>query len=293
MPISMPWASRAALFAGLAVATAALAQDSAKDPARPGARDRIDAQGHRALDRLESALSQAKDERSAADQPRLPAPAPEATSRRAFDALHRRHVDPALDKRARAAVAAGEAALARQREDQARRLRQALGLEPAESDALAGAIPQKAATSWVPLLFVSASMPLATLRSYASQLERVRGVLAFRGMPFGLRKVGPMARLSAQILRLDPGCEGPGCSMRNVQLIVDPIVFRQHGVTRVPALAMLPGDPAQAYCERDDESPRAGHLVFGDSALPGLLEEYARLGGAMEVKDAQALLAPR
>ena len=81
--------------------------------------------------------------------------------------------------------------------------------------------------------------------------------------------------------------------MRAVQLIVDPIVFRQHGVSRVPALAMIPGDPAQAYCERDDESPRATHLVYGDSALSGLLEEYARLGGREEVKDAQALLAPR
>lgn len=78
--------------------------------------------------------------------------------------------------------------------------------------------------------------------------------------------------------------------MRNVQIIVDPIVFRQHSVTRVPALAMIPGDPTQAYCERDDESPRAAFLVFGDSALAGLLAEYARLGGRKEVQDAQALL---
>ena len=172
-------------------------------------------------------------------------------------------------------------------------MRHALGLEPSETEALAKAEPQAEATSWVPVLFVSSSMPLATLRTYAAQLERVQGVLAFRGMPGGLKKVGPMAKLSAEILRLDPGCEGPACAMRNVQLIVDPIVFRQHGVTKVPALAMLPGDPAQAYCERDDESPRAAHLVFGDSALSGLFDEYARLGGAREVKNAQALLAHR
>jgi len=102
-----------------------------------------------------------------------------------------------------------------------------------------------------------------------------------------------MAKLSAEILRIDPGCEGPSCAMRNIQLIVDPIVFRQHGVARVPALAMVPGDPTQAYCEREDESPRASHVVYGDSALPGLLEEYARLGGDKEVRDAQALLGAR
>jgi hypothetical protein len=102
-----------------------------------------------------------------------------------------------------------------------------------------------------------------------------------------------MAKLTAEILRLDPGCEGPSCAMRNVQVIIDPMVFRQHAVTRVPALAMIPGDPTQAYCEREDESPRASHVIYGDSALSGLFEEYARLGGGKEVRDAQALLGAR
>jgi hypothetical protein len=78
--------------------------------------------------------------------------------------------------------------------------------------------------------------------------------------------------------------------MRDVQLIVDPILYRQHAVARVPALALVPGDPAQAYCEREEDSPQARFLVFGDSALAGLLEEYARLGGREEVRDAQARL---
>jgi type-F conjugative transfer system pilin assembly protein TrbC len=145
----------------------------------------------------------------------------------------------------------------------------------------------------VPVLMVSSSMPIAVLRTYAAQLERTGGVLAFRGMPGGMTKVAPMARLAAQILRIDPGCEGPGCAMRNVQIIVDPILFRQHVVARVPALAMIPGDPTQPYCEREETSPRSSHVVDGDSALSGLLEEYARLGGKQEVRDAQARLAHR
>jgi hypothetical protein len=56
---------------------------------------------------------------------------------------------------------------------------------------------------------------------------------------------------------------------------------------------MIPGDPTQPYCERDDESPRAGHIVYGDAALSGLLDEYARLGGNREVADAQARLGNR
>src|SRR3546814_3379007 len=96
-------------------------------------------------------------------------------------------------------------------------------------------------------------MPTSTLRTYAAQLEKARGVLAFRGMPGGMAKVAPMAKLTAEILRLDPGCEGPACVMRDVQVIVDPLVFRQHGVTRVPALAMIPGDPVLPYCEREED----------------------------------------
>ncbi|WP_447725638.1 type-F conjugative transfer system pilin assembly protein TrbC [Sphingomonas koreensis] len=174
----------------------------------------------------------------------------------------------------------------------AKRLRQSLGLEPGEIKAVARA-PAASPTSWVPVLFVSSAMPIAVLRSYAQQVERVHGVLAFRGMPGGLRKMRPMAKLTAEILRLDPGCEGPACAMRNVQVIIDPIVFRQHGVARVPALAMMPGDPIRPYCEREESSPKARILVHGDSALSGMLEEYARLGGAEEVRNAQALLGAR
>lgn len=198
-----------------------------------------------------------------------------------------------METRARAAQSRGEVTLANERERQARALRQALGLEPAEEQALAKASPAITSKGWVPVLFVSSSMPISTLRNYAVQLAKVHGVMAFRGVPGGLRKMGPMAKLTAQILRLDPGCEGPNCVMRDVQLIVDPIVFRQHGVAQVPALAMIPGDPTQAYCERDDDSPRAPHVVFGDSALSGMLEEYARLGGKEEVSHAQALLVAR
>ncbi len=283
MHISKPFSrDSAAVLLSLLAAGDALAQDSA--------RTRMEEEGPAAMERVERAISRQKAEAAPTPSPTLPRNQHEAERRRAFDGLRMRMPDARMDARARAAAGNGAARLAQQREAQAKRLRQALGLEPSEEKALSKAVPAPAAKSWVPVLFVSSSIPVPVLRAYAAQLERVQGVLAFRGMPGGLRKVGPMAKLSAEILRLDPGCEGPGCAMRNVQIIVDPIVFRQHGVTRVPALAMIPGDPTQAYCERDDESPRATYLVFGDSALAGLLAEYARLGGSKEVQDAQARL---
>jgi type-F conjugative transfer system pilin assembly protein TrbC len=263
------------------LATGALAQDSAKD--------RIGHEGDAAMERLQGAIAKTKRQDGDRREPVLPSPADPKTRQRAFEGLRKHRSDPVIEQRAKVALAAGEAQMAEQRELMAKRLREALGLQPSDMEAIAKAAAPPP-TGWVPLLFVSSSMPIPILRAYAAQLERVRGVLAFRGMPGGLRKVGPMAKLSAQILRVDPGCEGPSCAMRDVQLIVDPLVFRQHGIARVPAFAMIPGDPAQPYCEREADSPRASHIVYGDAALSGLIEEYRRIGGASEVRDVQALL---
>lgn len=288
--------SDAVMLLGLAIGSAAPAQQEGPPTQnRAGARAAVGAEGAAAMERLRAAIAKQATP-PPAKSPSPPSRPDAAIARRAFEGLRKRAIAPALDARARRALHAGEARMAADREAMATRLRQALGLEAPEMAALTKAAPTPPIKAWVPVLFVSASMPIAVLRSYAQQLERVKGVLAFRGMPGGLTKVAPMARLSAEILRRDPGCRGPNCAMRAVQLIVDPIVFRQNAVTHVPALAMLPGDPTQPYCERETQSeagagPRAGHLVYGDSALSGMLEAYARLGGKEEVRDAQALAA--
>jgi len=284
MRISRQLVTRPLALAALVCATAALAQDHG--------RERIAQEGAVAADRLKAALEGAKASDTPDPSPVLPAPAGPAEMRRVLEALRDRLRDSNLEARAKTAEQAGEAGLARERDAQALAIRQALGLEPGDGAALSKAAPSQL-PGWVPVLFVSSSMPIAVLRSYAVQLEKAHGVFAFRGMPGGLHKVGPMAKLSAQILRIDPGCDGPACAMRDVQLIVDPILFRQHGVAQVPALGLVPGDPAQPYCEREADSKRAAYLVFGDSALSGMLDEYARLGGAEEVRDARARLASR
>lgn len=298
MRISTPSRIRLITSVTLVAGCAITAAQAAPEMKKPKVKVASTAEGQKAMEALEKA--QARAQRNAnADKPipspNIAAPSP-ALRKRAFDALRSHKPDPRLEERARAARKAGEAQLARDREAMSKRLAEALGLEAPSTMAVAQAVAPKAPGAWVPVLFVSSSMPITTLRTYAGQLERARGVLAFRGMPGGLTKVGPMAKLSAQILRLDPGCEGPACAMRDVQLIVDPILFRQHGVTRVPALGMLPGDPTKPYCEREEEGPasaQSGHLVYGDAALSGMLETYARLGGKEEIRDAETRLERR
>lgn len=285
--------SRALLLAAIALAPllvgASEPQGTAGQQRDGNARTRIQDQGEAAMERVKRAADNAKTAKP--PSPALPAKADAAAQRRAFEGVDRRKQDPAMAKRVEADVAAARDALAVEREAASRRIAQALGLEQPEEAALAGVVSTGGTKRWVPVLFVSSSMPVETLRTYAGQLERAGGVMAFRGMPGGMRQVAPMAKLSAVILRRDPGCEGPACAMRDVQVIVDPLVFRQHGVTQVPALAMVPGDPTLPYCERDEASPRAAHIVLGDAALSGLLEEYGRIGGKEEVRDALAHLA--
>ncbi|MBB6122859.1 type-F conjugative transfer system pilin assembly protein TrbC [Sphingobium subterraneum] len=243
------------------------------------------------MERVKDAIARQK-AATASGPTALPA-LPDEAQRRAFDGLHRHVPSPAMEARARAAYNKGKDGFAAQREAMAKRLRQALGLDAPDIPTVTKTAAPDASHGWVPVLFVSSSMPIMTLRTYAGQLEKAGGVMAFRGMPGGLTKVAPMAKLSAEILRLDAGCDGPACTMRNVQLIVDPLLFRQHGVDMVPALGLIPGDPTRPYCERDDTSATASHIVYGDAALSGMLDEYARLGGKAEGRDAQARLERR
>ncbi|NOW48396.1 type-F conjugative transfer system pilin assembly protein TrbC [Novosphingobium sp. SG751A] len=290
MPISKRSANSFAwLLVGLMLASIPAWADS---PApNHTARSQVEAEGNAAMERLKRAVGAAK--QSEGPAPVIPAQSEAAPQlqRRAFEGLSRPKGDPALVKRAEMDIAAARQALAAERERASQRIAQALGLEQPEANALANAAPASLKKSWVAVLFVSSAMPVEVLRTYAASLARVGGVMAFRGMPGGMTRVELMAKLSAQVLRLDPGCEGPACAMRDVQIIVDPLIFRQHGVTKVPALAMITGDPTQPYCDRDENSPGAAHVIYGDAALSGLLEEYGRLGGKEEIRDALAHLA--
>lgn len=297
MPICRRSYPRFCLALGPAMLTTATL---AQAPAAPG-NDRVNtqAQGDAAMKRLKAAIAAQQKRRpgTGTPQPVLPAialpSAPDNKARRAFEGFRQRSPSPAMETRARAALNAGRAGLAASREAMAKRVAQALGLEAPDRAALEGAIAPTGPRAYVPVLFASSSMPLSQLRAYAAQLEPVGGVIAFRGMVGGMGRVGPMARLIAQALRLNPGCEGPACAMRKVQVIVDPLIFRQHDVRQVPALTLIPGDPTLPYCEREEDSGRGAHLVYGDASLSALLDEYARLGGKEEVRDVATRLEHR
>lgn len=131
------------------------------------------------------------------------------------------------------------------------------------------------------ILFASSSVPLVTLRAYAAQLEKLNGVIVFRGMPGGLSSMKPMISLTHKIILRDESCTGTDCDVFDVGVIVDPLMFRANGVDMVPAVTLVDHDPFAAYCERPTEA-QAGSIsdkvTFGDAHMSGHLEALTLLG---------------
>jgi len=136
------------------------------------------------------------------------------------------------------------------------------------------------------VIFISSSIPVDTLRNYAADLEKIDGVMVLRGLVNGMKNIGPTAEFIASVLRVDPACKGPQCVMRRTNVIVDPLLFRANGINQVPAFAFQPNMEFETYCSRDagDEIPTSRAIIYGDAALSGLIDEYARLTKDARVK---------
>ena len=146
------------------------------------------------------------------------------------------------------------------------------------------------------ILFASSSIPIETLRRYAAQLEKIGGVMVFRGAPGGLSKLTPMVKLTEQIIKDDPACSHSSCTVRNVGVLLDPLLFRNNQINKVPALMIMDANPFDAYCDRPSEL--AGLMVgsaisYGDAHLSGHLEALARLGDHRADTLLQQLLEPQ
>lgn len=135
-------------------------------------------------------------------------------------------------------------------------------------------------------VFVSASVPMETLRNYAADIAgsgEANVALVLRGFVGGAKRIGPTARFTEQVLRKDPACDPQGaspCAARSVPILVDPLLFRRYGIERVPAVVYVRGvsvlDTDQS--EGRLENARAGDhfAVYGDAGLPYVLELIQR-----------------
>lgn len=120
------------------------------------------------------------------------------------------------------------------------------------------------------VLFVSSSMPLHVLRNYVRDVDRVGGVMIFRGTIGGIDSFMPTVEFLRKLLAVDPGCTAASCDMRMTNVSIDPQRFTHHGINRVPALIYEKDMKIQAYCKQGDSGPRAQTIAYGDASLAGL-----------------------
>lgn len=132
------------------------------------------------------------------------------------------------------------------------------------------------------LVFVSSSMPIETLRNYARSLVNVKGALVLRGGIDGLKRIRPTMTFSQRVLEIDPYCRG-NCPLFNVPLLIDPLLFRQHHITQIPAIAFQPEGVVQG-CERSNTAP-ATDIIYGDISLKGALDRLQQLNPHPKLND--------
>lgn len=126
------------------------------------------------------------------------------------------------------------------------------------------------------VLAVSSSMPEQMLREYMAQLDgHPEAIVVMRGFVGGASKVVPTGLLIEKIRQLVPGSREKG--HRNVQVVVDPLVFRSLGIDQVPAVAWLPGVKDLAHC--DGEVLKAAVVVYGAVKVTAALDRINREGG--------------
>jgi conjugal transfer pilus assembly protein TrbC len=120
------------------------------------------------------------------------------------------------------------------------------------------------------VLFVSSSMPIHVLRNYVNDIDKVGGVMIFKGTIGGIDSIKPTMAFLRKLMVVDDNCTAIDCKIRQTNISIDPERFSHHGIKRVPALIFEKNMKIQAYCKEGDKGPKAEIIAYGDASLAGL-----------------------
>lgn len=130
-----------------------------------------------------------------------------------------------------------------------------------------------------PVLFVSSSVPMRTLRAFARDMEKVGGVMVLRGGVGGLKQIRPTMQFIASILNVDEDCEGASCEKRKVAFLIDPLLFDAYNISQVPALTYQDKTELISYCDGLELLPKTNAVVYGDATIGFMLKRIRSLTG--------------
>jgi type-F conjugative transfer system pilin assembly protein TrbC len=135
-------------------------------------------------------------------------------------------------------------------------------------------------------IFVSSSMPEATLRAYARDMDTLGDknvAMVMRGFVGGAGAFKPTMKFISRILYRDPDCSDvSGCPAFNVAVEIDPNLYRRYKPLQVPAVVYAkginPNDPdmSEGLASNLSESKSSTWLLlYGDASLGYLLSKAA------------------
>lgn len=143
-------------------------------------------------------------------------------------------------------------------------------------------------------VFISSSMPLETIRTYAAAIGRYNDpqkiALVMRGFIGGMQKIGPTTNFIADVLKEKPTCDiasGEQCQMVNANVQVDPILFRRYGIGEVPATVYAKGVRVNNLDQsegNDDVAVGSFWTVYGDASLEYNLDRIRKESGSESIK---------
>jgi type-F conjugative transfer system pilin assembly protein TrbC len=123
---------------------------------------------------------------------------------------------------------------------------------------------------------ISSGMPQQMVADYMQQLDGHRdAVLVLRGFVGGATAVKPTGQFIEKASRMNPSTHEGGHYV--VKTLVDPLLFRQLGIDRVPAVAYLHGVQEIGHC--DEEDFNAAVVVYGGARVDAALSK-AKANGA-------------
>ena len=140
--------------------------------------------------------------------------------------------------------------------------------------------PQGAASKYLAederiYIFVSSSVPLATLVNYADSLDKLREphtAMVLRGCVDSCSKRKPTLRLIKSVINPTESVK------RAVEFQIDPFLFKHYGIIQVPAIVFTKGlsavnDELSEGLDSNLRNPGESYVVYGDVGLDYALEK--------------------
>ncbi len=122
---------------------------------------------------------------------------------------------------------------------------------------------------------LSSSMPEQMVADYLVQLSGIpEAIVVLRGFIGGATYVKPTGQWIDNRLRKVADCQD--CGHYSVEVVIDPLIYQDLNIGRVPAIAWLPGVTDLKHC--DEEVFEATTVVYGATAVEAALRTMVKAG---------------